>query len=76
MSKFQTQLSNCYHVHSSNVVLEWMLVDPVDDKLVLVQVKAWGFQKKIITWSSVDQDLLHHMVSLGHNESNRYKWTA
>ena len=46
MCKFQTQLWDCYHVHSSNVVLEWMLVDPVGDNLTLVQVKAWGSQKK------------------------------
>ena len=25
-------------------------------------------RQKAITWTSVDQDLLHHKASLGHNE--------
>ena len=32
----------------------------------LVNIVAW--QHQAITWTSVDQDLQHHMVSLGPNE--------
>ena len=28
--------------------------------------------QQAITWASVDPDLCHHMVSLGHNELTHY----
>ena len=40
--------------------------DLTDDKSTLVQVMAWC--RQAIAWTSVDQDLQCHMVSLGPNE--------
>ena len=40
--------------------------DLSDDKSTLVQVMA--VRQQAISWSSVDQDLQRHMVSLGPNE--------
>ena len=41
-------------------------MDLTDDESALVQVMAWCRQAPVC----VDQDLCHHMASLGHNESN------
>ena len=41
-------------------------LDLTDDKSALVQVMA--FSQQHITWSNIDQDLSHSMLSLWHNE--------
>ena len=42
-----------------------------DDKSTLVQVMAWCRQAKAVTWTSVDQDLQRHMVSVGPNKLSK-----
>ena len=44
-----------------------MPMDLTDGKSTLVQVMAWCRQATI-TWANVDQDLCHHMASLGDHE--------
>ena len=51
---------------SCEIDLKWMSRDLTDDKSILVQVMAWCCQA--INWVKVDQNLYHHMASLGHNE--------
>ena len=46
--------------------------DLTDDKLTLVQVMAWCRRQQAITWTSVDQDLQRHMLSLSPNELNSF----
>ena len=45
--------------------LRWMQQNPFGDK----STSGWlgAVRQQAITWANVDQDLCHHMVSLGHN---------
>ena len=57
---------------SCEIALRWLSLDLTDDKSTLVQVMAWCCQAtQAITWTNVDPDLCHHMMSPGHNEFNK-----
>ena len=40
----------------------------INDKSTLVQVMFGAVRQQAITWAKVDQDLCHHIMSLGYNE--------
>ena len=50
------------------IVLRWIPLNTIDNRLTLAQIVAWCPRLHAVTWANIDQDLCHHMASLGHNE--------
>ena len=53
---------------SCEIALGWMPLKLIDGKSTLIQIMLGTVRQQAMTWTSVNQDIRLHMVSLGHNE--------
>ena len=65
-TKCQAVISNLQISHTTWGLITQMPNDLIDSKLKLQEVLG-ALMQQAITWTSDDQDLSHHMVSLVHN---------